>query len=103
MFWISADQEDFWCRSGWLGLISVNDLSEEHWIYLQYDLMIEYPDEGTCFIVVSQMSYEDIMPEIGYPECITIDDFMYGQLLLQLDMTSQILICSTTSSLSHQD
>ena len=93
------------CRSGWLALISVNDLSESHWIYVQYDLMIEYPDEGTYFIMVSRMSYEDIMPEIDceYPECVQVDDFMYAQCLLQLDMTSQILICSTAISLSYQE
>jgi hypothetical protein len=81
VFWISVDQEDFLCRSGWLALISVNDLSESHWIYVQYDLMIEYPDEGTYFIMVSRMSYEDIMPEIDfeYPECVQVDDFMYAQ------------------------
>ena len=80
-------------RWGWLTMIAKNDLSEEHWIYIYYS-MLKYFQEGLYFIVISRISYEDIMPDNEvHPQILYTDDYLYGQLLLQLDMTSQILIC----------
>ena len=81
-------------RSSWMAAVASSDESEVHWIYIHYDLMIEYPEEEFYLFLISKLSYEDIMPDDAeYPEVFTVDEYLYGQLLLQLDMTNQILVC----------
>ena len=81
-------------RSGWMAALANSDKSEEHWLYIQYDMMIEYGEEEFYFILINQISYEDIMPDDApYPEVFTVDEYLYGQLLLQMHMNNQILVC----------
>ena len=69
-------------RWGWLAMIAKNDLSEEHWIYIYYS-MLKYFQEGLYFIVISRISYEDIMPDNEVcPQVLYTDEYLYGQLLL---------------------
>ena len=77
-----------------MAAVANSDASEEHWPYIKYDMMIEYEDEELYFILINQISYEDNMPDDAtYPEVYTVDEFLYVQLLLQMHMTNQILVC----------
>jgi hypothetical protein len=81
-------------RSNWMAAVASSDESEEHWIYIHYDMMINYTEEEFYFILINKISYEDIMPDdTSYPEVFTVDEYLYGQLLLQMHMTNQILVC----------
>ena len=83
-----------------MAAVASNDESEEHWPYIKYDMMIKYEEEEFCFILINQISYEDNMPDDAtYPEVFTVDEYLYGQFLLQMHMTNQIRLCCIGESI----